>query len=281
MKTRSAEEFVRNQEKVYALARNFFAIHDALTDPDKSFRDISRIIGCDAGFSARLLKVVNSPFYGFERKIESLDHAIALVGTEPLADLLFSMAVIQSFRGIPHELFNEDLFWRHSVACGVLARHLAVRNGRDRPARYYLIGVLHDMGRVLLCVREPTTVATILKLRASGGQELCLLEREQLGFDHAEVGAALLQVWGLPSLHVESIRWHHQPDEGGDHADDARILAAADVLCHQLEFSADNERGHRPLPPDYWKQVGVTPEELPQLKERIQPEFQSLLDLVG
>ncbi|MCF8721928.1 HDOD domain-containing protein [Nitrospina gracilis] len=280
MNTVTARDFIRKQDKVYALSRNFFAIYDVLTDPDKSFRDIGRIIGCDAGFSARLLKIVNSPFYGFERKIESLDHAIALVGTESLADLLFAMSVIQTFRGVPHDLFNEDQFWRHSVACGVLAKRLAMRMGRDRPGRYYLVGVLHDMGRILLCVREPTAVSAILTQQAAEGQNLCKLEREQFGFDHAELGAVLFETWKLPPMHVEVTRYHHRPEEAGEYREDARILAMADHLCHAMEFSPDMESGNRTLPDSYWANLDLIPEMIPSLKKQVQPEFESLLDLV-
>jgi len=276
----TAEHFVRDNEKVYALAKNFFAIHDALNDPDKSFREIGLIIVCDAAFSAKLLKVVNSPFYGFDRKIETLDHAIALVGTEPLADLLFATAVIKSFRGVPEEFFNEDMFWRHSVACGVLAKHLARLHRREAPGRYYLMGVLHDLGRLLLCVREPTLMSALLRLQRSGGQDLAFLEREQLGFDHAEIGAALLGLWGLSPLHVESTRWHHQPESAGVYRDDALILAVADALTGDLGFCTDSERGDRPYPEDALQRLGVE-EGLPaRLKTQTEQEFTALMELV-
>ncbi|CCQ90037.1 putative HD domain protein [Nitrospina gracilis 3/211] len=280
MNTVTARDFIRKQDRVYALSRNFFAIYDALTDPDKSFRDIGRIIGCDAGFSARLLKIVNSPFFGFERKIESLDHAIALVGTEPLADLLFSMSVIQNFRGVPHDLFNEDQFWRHSVACGVLAKRLAMRMGCDRPGRFYLVGLLHDMGRILLCVREPSAVSAILTQQAAEGQDLCLLEREQFGFDHAELGAVLFETWKLPPMHAEATRYHHRPEEAGEYRDDARIVAMADYLCHEMEFSPDMESGNRRVPDEYWVHLDLIPEMVPSIKKQVQPEFDFLLELV-
>lgn len=280
MNSSTAEHFVRDNEKVYALAKNFFAIHDALNDPDKSFREIGLIVGCDAAFSAKLLKVVNSPFYGFERTIETLDHAISLIGTEPLADLLFATAVIRNFRGIPHEFFSEDMFWRHSVACGILAKHLARLNRREAPGRYYLVGVLHDLGRVLLCVREPTLMSALLRLQKSGGQDLAFLEREQLGFDHAEIGAALLSLWGLSPLHVESTRWHHRPEEADSYQEDAFILAVADALTHELGFSTDNERGDRPYPEDGLKRLGVEEGMRTKLKTQTENELTALMELV-
>jgi HD-like signal output (HDOD) protein len=276
----TAEHFVRNNEKVYALARNFFAIHDALNDPDKSFREIGLIIGCDAAFSAKLLKAVNSPFFGFDRKIETLDHAIALIGTEPLADMLFATAVIRNFRGIPHDFFNEDMFWKHSVACGILAKHLARFHRREAPTRYYLMGVLHDLGRALLCVREPTLMSALLRLQGSGGQDLAFLEREQLGFDHAEIGAVLLELWGLSPLHVESTRWHHRPEEAIGFQDDVLILAVADALTHELGFSTDNERGDRAFPEDGLKLLSVEENRLPPLKNQVERELTALMELV-
>lgn len=280
MTPNSAENFVRDQDKVYALARNFFAIYDALNDPDKSFRDIGLIIGCDAAFSARLLKVVNSPFYGFERKIETLDHAIAVVGTEPLADLLFATAVIRGFQGIPHDCFNEDLFWRHSVACGSLAKHLARLREREAPSRYYLLGVLHDLGRLLLCVREPALMSALLTLQRTGGQDLAFLEREQLGYDHAEIGAALLGVWGLSPLHVECTRWHHEPEKAAEFRDDAFLLATADTLTHRLGFSGDNERGEGSSAEDALLRLGLDERRLAFLKTQVDREFTVLMDLV-
>ena len=93
-----------------------------LDDPRSSFKEFSAIIGHDPSLSARLLKVVNSAFYGMEREVETITHALGIIGTEQLTKLVLETSVTKQFNGIPEYLVSMDLFWKHSIACGVTVK---------------------------------------------------------------------------------------------------------------------------------------------------------------
>ncbi len=110
---------------VFSLPTIYVELQKALDDPDKTFQNLGDIISFDPALSARLLKIVNSPFYGFPSKIDTVSHAISIIGKDQLTDLALATMVIYQFEGIPNNMFNMEKFWRHSVACGVAARSIA------------------------------------------------------------------------------------------------------------------------------------------------------------
>ena len=103
----------------------YVKLKEALEDPRSSFKEFSAIIGHDPSLSARLLKIVNSAFYGMEQEVETITHALGIIGTEQLTQLVLATSVTKQFTGIPENLVSMDLFWRHSVACGVTAKIIA------------------------------------------------------------------------------------------------------------------------------------------------------------
>jgi len=125
-------------EIVFSLPKIYFELREALNDSDKTFQDLGDIISFDPALSARLLKIVNSPFYGFPSKIDTISHAISIIGRDQLTDLALATLVIYQFRGIPNSLFNMEKFWRHSIACGVTARSIAEFRSEKNAERFYL-----------------------------------------------------------------------------------------------------------------------------------------------
>ena len=145
------QELIREEDElVFSLPTIYVELQKALSDPDKTFRDLGDIIGFDPALSARLLKIVNSPFYGFPSKIDTISHAISIIGMDQLTDLALATLVIYQFEGIPNNMFNMEKFWWHSVACGVAARSIADIRNEKNAERFYLAGILHDIGRELL-----------------------------------------------------------------------------------------------------------------------------------
>ncbi len=274
------QDFLGDNEKLYALSSNYFAIHEALNDPEKKFQHISEILGCDPGFSGKLLKIVNSPFYGFPQKIESLDHAVSLVGTEQLCDLIFATAIVHHFRGMPDEWFNEDMFWKHNVGCGLLARELAKMKNIENASRFYLVGILHDLGRLLVCTKEPDLARQTYELCGDKGQPIHISEQEILGFDHAVLCAELLRSWNLPERLIQTVRWHHVPDMAFEYKEDALIVHTADWLTHRFEYGQDDESLGDEFPMELFGQLGLDAEVFQTIKVKVDASFKHMVELV-
>lgn len=280
MDLNNLHDFLGDNEKLYALSSNYFAIYEALNDPEKTFKHISGVLGCDPGFSAKLLKIVNSPFYGFPNKIETLDHAVSLVGTEQLCDLIFATAIVEQFRGIPEEWFNEDMFWKHNVGVGLVARELAKVKKIPNAARFYLAGILHDLGRLLICARTPERASKIYEISRNEGQPVHVSEQAVLGFDHAMLCAELLRSWNLPDRLIQSVRWHHFPSMAFEFKEDALILHIADYLAHRFEYGEDEECLGDDFSMDLLTQLEMEAEVLQSIKTTVDGQFQYMIELV-
>ncbi len=168
-------------------------INKAVNDPTSSMTSIGEIISKDMGLSARLLRMVNSAFYNFPSRIDTISQAVIVIGIEQIRDLALGTSVIELFEGIPRRLVTMESFWRHSVTCGLAARMLAVHRREINVERYFVAGLLHDIGRLIIYLKIPSQASEALSRCKTTGEFLYQAEREIMGFHHAEVGGALMQ----------------------------------------------------------------------------------------
>jgi putative nucleotidyltransferase with HDIG domain len=247
----------------------YYQLREKLDDPDSNFDDLAAIIKTDPAMSVRLLKIVNSAFYGFDEKIDTLSHALNIIGTEQLTDLALAAIVTSKFQGIPRDLINMETFWMHSIACGIAARKIAKRMARVEAEKMYLGGMLHDIGSLILFKEAPEDARKILLRCKESGENLFKVEKEILGYDHAEIGALLLAEWKLSDRLVEMVKYHHQPVNAGDCLEEACIIARADALIYEMKIGNSGEPGVPELDPMVLERVPISDEEITELKEDI------------
>lgn len=247
----------------------YYQLREKLDDPDTHFDDIAAIIKTDPAMSARLLKIVNSAFYGFDEQIDTLTHALNIIGTEQLTDLALAAIVTSKFQGIPRDLINMETFWMHSIGCGIAAGRIARFIPGIDPEKMYLGGMLHDIGSLILFKESPEESKAILLRCKERGENLFKVEKEVLGYDHAEVGALLLKEWKLSEILVEMVRYHHQPMNAGDYPQEAGIIARADALVYEMKIGASGEPGVPALDPRISEMISIPDEAINLLKEEI------------
>jgi len=247
----------------------YYQLREKLDDPNTSFDDLAAIIKTDPAMSARLLKIVNSAFYGFKEKVDTLTHALNIIGTEQLTDLALAAIVTSKFQGIPRDLINMETFWMHSIACGIAAREIAKRMPGVEAEKMYLGGMLHDIGSLILFKESPEDARKILLRCKESGENLFKVEKEILGYDHAEVGALLLTEWKLADRLAEMVKYHHQPANAGDYLRETCIIARADALVYEMKIGNSGEPGVPELDPKVLEVTPVSDEEINGLKEEI------------
>jgi putative nucleotidyltransferase with HDIG domain len=247
----------------------YYQLREKLDDPNTSFDDLAAIIKTDTVMSARLLKIVNSAFYGFGEKVDSLTHALNIVGTEQLTDLALAAIVTSKFQGIPRDLINMETFWMHSIGCGIASRKIAERMPGVEAEKMYLGGMLHDIGSLILFKESPGDAKKILLRCKESGENLFKVEKEILGYDHAEVGALLLEEWKLSERLVEMVKYHHQPANAGNCREEACIIARADTLVYEMKIGNSGEPGVPALDPRVTVIISIPDEEINGLKEEI------------
>jgi HD-like signal output (HDOD) protein len=251
----------------------FTRLNSAVNDPRASFTDISRIISEDPSLTARLLRIVNSALYSLPTKVETILRAVTIVGTQQVRDLALATSVVQLFKGIPEELMSMESFWRHSLACGVASRILATLRREANVEKYFVGGMLHDIGRLVICMDQPEPARISLIRCRKEGELLNQVETELLGFDHAAVGGTLLRAWKLPDSIQEMVTFHHRPQQAHRFPVETAVIHVSDILTHVMELGSSGEQLIPPLAPQAWKHIGLPISVLSGAMDQIKLQF--------
>ena len=217
--------------------------------PNTTASELGAVVSKDPALSTRLLKLVNSAYFGMPRKVDTLSRAINLIGIVELRHLTLAASAVEVFADIDSQQFDMAAFWQHSVYCGLIARKLAEHASILHSERLFTAGLLHDVGRLLMLMELPDEMEKVVLQHHELGRNICQLETEHVGFDHAEAGEALLSHWNLPSNLCTSVRYHHEPEIARDANLEAAILHVADQIAHsaQENFLPENPRLYDPF----------------------------------
>lgn len=229
---------------------------EAIDNPRCTATHIADIISKDANLSVRLLKLVNSSFYNFPTEITSIARAVAIIGSRQLSMLALGTMVVSTFNKIPGDFINMASFWKHNIACGIVARILSSYKRNTNTENYFLAGLLHDIGRLVIFQSFPHHAVEILDRASRKPQMLRHLEKEILGFDHAELGGMLIKKWNLSNLFETACRYHHTPGDAQDPAM-ASVIHLADLITTAMYFGNSGESYVPPLETRAWEEIGL------------------------
>ena len=259
----------------------YFKFQEAMTSDDASFSEIGNIIHYDSGLSAHLLRIVNSAYYGFPEKVETISHAIGVVGTQQLSDLMLATIVVDKFKSVPESMIDMESFWQHSVACGLIARELASQKEGLDPEKFFTAGMLHDVGLIVLCMKLPELAVKFYRQHQTKHEPLHVLEYEELGFDHAELGGRLLRKWNLSEFNVETTMFHHDPGKAPNYPMEASIIYLADILANTLKLGCSGEtRAPSNLDESVWERIELPDRiKLSELRGKIQEAYDEIVSL--
>jgi HD-like signal output (HDOD) protein len=237
--------------------------------------DIANVLQEDPSLTTRVLRLVNSALFAFPGKIELVSHAIAILGTQHLRDLVFATSVVSAFADLPPTLISVESFWRHSVATSIAARALAVQRGEPNPERFFVAGLIHDIGILVLSLSFPKWLARMILKARDNGQALYELEQSALGYTHADVGASLLEAWKIPARQRLAVAQHHKPE-----CLEACVVHVADILASSIEQGHFGEVLTPPLVPSAWQSLGLEVAVLPRIIEDVENKFASLVEII-
>lgn len=251
------DRLVEETSTIYTLPLFYERLNETINHPRSSIDDISRIITEDQGLTARLLRLANSPMFGCYARVDSITKAVTIIGTQQLRDLALAASVMGVFKDIPEDLLNMTSFWRHCIACGIIARGLAVYRRESNVERLFVAGMLHDVGQVVLAAARPEVIRKLLEAQRDTGLFYLDLERERLGFDHAELGGALLKNWKIPPSIGEPVACHHNPGSAEQFHIETALIHLADIICQAMELGQGAEWGVPPLDDRAWERLGL------------------------
>lgn len=177
-------------------------------DPNAGIRDVVSIIRTDPGISARVVKSVNSPYFGLNAQVSSVESAVPLLGSSVVISLALSFSLVREDDEAKDKEHHKAL-WSQALLKAVTAEHLARKFGYGAPSEYFLAGLLCDVGALAMLHSVPREYSEVLCSAKDDDRQLTAVEKERLGFDHIEIGVRLTQAWRMPATVVDAIRFHH------------------------------------------------------------------------
>jgi putative nucleotidyltransferase with HDIG domain len=270
-------DLVTGVVEIASLPEVLMKVSEMINSPHHSAVDIGRVLSNDTGLSARLLKIVNSVFYGYLSRIETVSRAIAVVGSRELQELVLATSVIRIFKGLPSNLVSMDLFWRHSICCALAARTLAEMRGEQLVERFFVAGLLHDIGSLILYRKLPELAREAIQLSYYENVPLECAETEVIGFDHSTVGAELLRKWKLPEHLQETTEFHHRPSTAQRFPNDAALIHIADAVSDAMKFSNLNGSQVRQVESQVWNLAGIPEESIPSIISEVERQLKGPL----
>jgi putative nucleotidyltransferase with HDIG domain len=234
-------------------------------NPRSSMKDIGNIIGSDQAITSKLLRMVNSAYYGFPRKISTISQSLVVIGVEGLRSLIMGMSVQTMF-----DTKVGKALWAHSIATAASAKIVTQKYGNVHPEESFVVGLIHDIGRLLLSQHFPEEFEYYNMISMDSLHTLAK-ERELFGMDHEEIGASVVGKWNLPQKIVEAINYHHKPNLVPQNQV-CIIICLAESIAKYIE---DNKTNKEILLEDY-----INPDILEKLKIKEIPE-QMIEDIKG
>ncbi len=212
-----------------------FRVEEIANDPGSSAKDLSDVIALDQALTLRVLNVINSPYYGLGRKVNSVGQATTYLGFKEVKNLVLA----DVFRGVysrPMKGYGLDgaRSWEHNAAVGITARMLARKFGKDVSEAAFTAGITHDIGKLVLSDFMLLSYDDVVALLKDGCMRLVDAEREVIGIDHAKVGALVARHWRLPDELSEVIEFHHEPDRLQDPSPVLLAVYLANEFCMMM-----------------------------------------------
>lgn len=241
--------------------------------PNVSAEEIGTLIEKDQVLSAKVLRLANSPFYGFPSRIASVAHAVVVLGLNVVKGLTLCATAFDMMKNAG---MNE--LWRHSLGVAITAHILGTKASLKNPEEVFVAGLLHDIGKVVLYVKWPDVGRQIRAATGKTGRSL--MESEQSLFDvtHADVGGWLATAWHLPASLREPILFHHKPEASQDAPLQTAIVHVADILVKGLACGNPGDELVPPLSRRAWELVGLDEQSLAQCLAKATEEFQTIDD---
>lgn len=252
-------------DKLVSLPDIYYRLETAIESPASTVDDFARLLGSDPDLCARLLSLANSAFYSFPAKIETIDRAVSTIGLRQIRELVLVTSVMKMFTGIPIKAVSMSSFWEHSVAVGVLAKSIAQYLGQSQAERYYITGLLHDIGRLVLYLKLPDLMSDLLAKSEAEKQNLYILEQELLSYSHAEAGGRLLERWKVPQSIYEPVQYHHRPTDAHEYAQMACAIQIADAWVNKNKVGTSGEKFTPSIDSEATKLLGIQENEMDEI----------------
>ena len=278
------EDLVKGVIKLISLPEIFIRVNQIMEDPNHNAKQLGEVIGHDPALTARILRIVNSAYYSLVTKVELVSRAVSIIGEDDLRNLVLATSAVDTFKRIPNQLVDIDLFWRHSVHTGIVSRLLSKHCNILHGERLFVAGMLHDIGKLILYFKEPELSQEVLLNAAESDGILYRAEKEIIGFTHADVGAALIDAWQLADTLKDVIGNHHTPLKAKKFPTETAIVHIANCVVNAIGPDTEiNEHlldDYPSFEPETLKITGLDLNILPKIMDQAWEQAGDVLDII-
>lgn len=255
----------------------FEQIQKVLNNPETSVADVAAILSEDPAMSVKVLRLTNSAFYGLSREIDSVNHAVMIIGLEAVKNLVLSASVLSMFKSNKDNKDYHERFWRHSLASALAARVIArdFKGGKAfNPDPAFSTGLIHDIGKMIICCFMPGEHTQVMEYMESHPESSQMqAEIAIMGFNHAQLGRQLAVTWKLPDRLADAIGYHHTPGMENNSDDFAYLINLADYVAHNGHPAEVDGLTRAKIDPGTMKFFNIEEEYVEQLKSRLIEEY--------
>ncbi|SPD73196.1 Metal-dependent phosphohydrolase, HD subdomain [uncultured Desulfobacterium sp.] len=277
MKNPNLKRIVGKVRDLPTLPRTVLKITELVNNPKSSAKDLAKVITDDQVLTARLLKLVNSSFYGFPQKISTVTGAIVLLGFDAIRNLLLTTSVFGLFPRRPRtDTFRMELFWDHSLGCAIGAKVIGDYMRYDKVEELFVSGLLHDIGKIVELLFLPEDFSKVISTVKEEDILMSEAENRVLDYSHAQIGEMLAERWNMSSKLINVIAHHHQPALAGRFSREAAIVHLADILCRAIDIGSGGDNKIPPLNKEAWDALQLKMSSLEPIAVEMERQFNDI-----
>ena len=257
-----------------------------LRDENAGVRNLAEVITKDQAFTARILKIVNSAYYGLAQKVTTVTRAVSVLGFDTIKSLALTLYTFGTLGEEKNDVITVGQLWEHSLGCAVGSRRIAAQGGRESSEEAFVAGLLHDMGKALFYQYFREEFIEAVRIVEKEGISLSEAEIRTLGTDHAAAGEVWAAKWNLPPVIQYAIRYHHQPLEVPEKADSSikqivSMVHLADIFCEACQIGKGGDDGRELVEEGVWEILAMEEGECREALEPVAEEVEKTKEIFG
>ncbi|MFW5443275.1 MAG: HDOD domain-containing protein [Methylococcaceae bacterium] len=258
----NVEQLVSEISDLMSLPEIYLKIRELMDDPDSCLDDFAVVVNTDIGLVSAVLKLVNSAFFGFAGQIDNVKRALNLIGIGQLHDLVLSISAVDCL-DLSNDIESLNIFWQRSIFCGVISKLLAGKLALPDAESLFVIGLLHEIGRLILFLKYPEESRLTVHLAKCENRALTEVEKSTFGTDYGEIGQALMAEWGLPVKFQCIIGHQLQPSKATDYLLETSVVHIAHTVAVNKFPGADSFEDM--MDPKILAQLNISEEDINNL----------------